>query len=210
VISLGHPVVPELAAGITAEEAEDALLEADLSPRRDRAAEEFNDTVPKGTVIGLRPATGTMLTMGAPVTLVISKGVAPTTVPDVRGMRQADAVSALARAGLTAQVRRQFDDQVPGGRAIGTDPKAGTGTTRGTSVVLLVSTSPVVPEVVGLSVAQARQVLSDAGLNSTVRRSLGSLGGFPLLGGLPDRVVSQSPGAGQPVRPGTTIELTTF
>ncbi|MGH3945358.1 MAG: PASTA domain-containing protein, partial [Pseudonocardiaceae bacterium] len=96
---------------------------------------------------------------------------------------------------------------VPGGRAIGTDPKAGTGTTRGTRVVLLVSTAPVVPEVVGLSVAQARQVLADAGLNSTVR---GSLGGFSLLGGLSDRVISQSPGAGQPVRPGTTIQLTTL
>ena len=214
VISLGHPVVPELAVGIAAEDAEDALREADLSPRRDPAAEEFHDTVPRGAVIGLRPAAGTVLTVGAPVTLVISKGVAPTTVPDVRGMRQADAVSTLARAGLTAQVRRQFDGQLPGGRAIGTDPKAGTGATRGSSVILLVSTASVVPEVVGLSVAQAQQVLANAGLNSTVRRqslgSLGSLGGFPLFGGLPDRVVSQSPGAGQPVRPGTTIELTTL
>ncbi|MGH3963358.1 MAG: Stk1 family PASTA domain-containing Ser/Thr kinase [Pseudonocardiaceae bacterium] len=207
VISLGHPVVPDLAAGVAVVAAEDALREADLSPRRDPGAEEFHDTVPRGAVIGLRPAAGTTLTMDAPVTLVISKGVAPTTVPDVRGLRQADAVSALARAGLTAQVRRQFDGQVPGGRAIGTDPKAGTGTTRGTRVVLLVSTAPVVPEVVGLSVAQARQVLADAGLNSTVR---GSLGGFSLLGGLSDRVISQSPGAGQPVRPGTTIQLTTL
>ncbi|MGH3836245.1 MAG: Stk1 family PASTA domain-containing Ser/Thr kinase [Pseudonocardiaceae bacterium] len=207
VISLGHPVVPDLAAGIAVEEAEDALREADLSPRRDLGAEEFHDTVPRGAVIELRPAAGTTLTVGAPVTLVISKGVAPTTVPDVRGLRQADAVSALDRAGLTVLVRREFDGQVPGGRAIGTDPKAGTGTTRGTRVVLLVSTAPVVPEVVGLSVAQARQVLADAGLNSTVR---GSLGGFSILGGLSDRVISQSPGAGQPVRPGTTIELTTL
>lgn len=207
VISLGHPVVPDLAAGIAAEEAEDALREADLSPRRDPGAEEFHDTVRRGAVIGLRPAAGTTLTVGAPVTLVISKGVAPTTVPDVRGLRQAEAVSALARAGLTALVRRQFDGQVVGGRAIGTDPEAGTGTTRGTRVVLLVSNAPVVPDVVGLSVEQAQQVLADAGLNSTVR---GSFGGFALLGGLSDRVISQSPGAGQPVRPGTTIQLTTL
>ncbi len=204
VISLGHPVVPDLAVGITPEEAEDALREADLSPRRDPAAEEFHDTVPKGAVIGPRPAPGTVLTVGAPVTLVISKGPAPITVPDVRGLRQADAVAALARAGLTAQVRRQFDGQVPGGRAIGTDPKAGTGAARGTSVILLVSTASVVPEVVGLSVAQARQVLANAGLNSTVSQSFG---GFQLLG---ERVISQSPGAGQPVRPGATVALTTL
>jgi serine/threonine-protein kinase len=210
VISLGRPVVPELAVGITVQEAEDALREADLSPRRDPAAEEFHDTVPKGTVIGLRPAGGTTLTVGAPVTLVISKGVAPATVPDVRGLGQADAVSRLTRAGLTAQVRRQFDDEVPGGRAIGTEPKAGTRTTRGTSVVLLVSTASVVPEVVGLSVAEARQVLEDAGLDSSVSQSLGGFGGVPFLGGLSDRVISQSPAAGQPVRPGATVALTTL
>ncbi len=210
VISLGRPVVPELAVGIAVQEAEDALREADLSPRRDPAAEEFHDTVPKGTVIGLRPAGGTTLTVGAPVTLVISKGVAPTTVPDVRGLPEADAVSRLTRAGLTVQVRRQFDGEMPGGRAIGTDPRSGTSTTRGARVVLLVSTASVVPEVVGLSVAEAQQVLANAGLNSTVRQSLGGFGGIPFLGGLSDQVISQSPAAGQPVRPGATVALTTL
>ncbi|MDQ3761037.1 MAG: Stk1 family PASTA domain-containing Ser/Thr kinase [Actinomycetota bacterium] len=207
VISLGRPVVPDLAIGSNTEEAERVIQEADLSPRRDADAEEFDDTVPVGTVIGLRPASGTILTVGAPVTVVVSKGPAPTTVPDVRGLRQDDAVSALARAGLTAQVRRQSDDQIAGGRAIGTDPRAGTGVSRGTGVILLVSTAPVVPQVVGLSVAQARQALADAGLNSTVSRSLG---GFGFLGGFSDRVISQSPRPGQPVRPGSTVTLTTL
>ena len=210
VISLGRPVVPELAVGITVQEAEDALRAADLSPQRDPAAEEFHDTVPKGSVIGLRPAGGTTLTVGAPVTLVISKGVAPTTVPDVRGLPEADAVSRLTRAGLTVQVRRQFDGEMPGGRAIGTDPRSGIRTTRGARVVLLVSTASVVPEVVGLSVAEAQQVLANAGLNSTVRQSLGGFGGIPFLGGLSGQVISQSPAAGQPVRAGTTIALTTL
>ena len=210
VISQGRPVVPELAAGITVQEAEEALREADLSPQRDPADDEFHDTVPRGTVIGLRPAGGTTLTVGAPVTLVISKGVAPTTVPDVRGLPEADAVSRLTRAGLTVQVRRQFDGDMPGGRASGTDPRSGTSTTRGTRVVLLVSTASVVPEVVGLSVAEAQQVLANAGLNSTVRPSLGGFGGIPFLGGLSDQVISQSPAAGQPVRPGATVALTTL
>lgn len=207
VISLGHPVVPNLAVGSTTEEAERAIQQADLSPRLKPGAAEFDDTAPVGAVIGLRPASGTILTVGAPVTVVISKGPAPTTVPDVRGLRQEEAVSALARAGLTAQVRRQFDDQITGGRAIGTDPKAGTGATRGTSVILLVSTASIVPEVVGLPVAQARQVLADAGLNSTVNRSLD---GFGFVGGFSDQVLSQSPVAGQAVRPGATIALTTL
>jgi serine/threonine-protein kinase len=207
VISLGHPVVPDLASGSTVEEAEQAVEQADLTPRTDPNAEEFDDTVPIGAVIRLRPAPGTVLTVGAPVTVVVSKGPAPTTVPDVRGRREADAIAVLARAGLTAQVRRQFDDEIGGGHAIGTDPEAGTRITRGSSVVLLVSTAPVVPDVVGLPLAQARQVLADAGLNSTVS---GGLGGFGILAGFTDRVISQSPRPGQPFRPGTTVTLTTL
>ncbi|MGH3865421.1 MAG: PASTA domain-containing protein [Pseudonocardiaceae bacterium] len=211
VISLGHPVVPSLAVGSTTEEAERAIQQADLRPRLDPGAAKFDDTVPVGTVIGAQPASGTVLTVGAPVTVVISKGPAPSTVPDVRGLRQAEAVAALARAGLTAQVRSQFDEEIAGGRAIGTEPQAGTSATRGTSVILLVSTASVVPQVVGLSVEAARQVLADAGLNSTVSQSgdgFGFLEGF--TGGVAGRVISQSPGAGRPVRPGATIALTTL
>ncbi len=207
VISLGHPVVPDLAAGSSPEEAQRAVQQADLSPRLDPDAARFDDTVPAGAVIGLQPASGTMLTVGAPVTVVLSKGPAPATVPDVRNLPQAAAVSVLTRAGLTVQVQRQFDGQIAGGRAIGTDPKAGTGTARGANVILLVSTASVVPSVVGLPIAQARQVLADAGLNSTVSQSFG---GFGFLGGVSDRVISQSPDAGQPVRPGATVALSTL
>jgi eukaryotic-like serine/threonine-protein kinase len=210
VISLGHPVVPILPAGSTTEEAERAIRQADLSPRLDPGAAQFDNTAPAGSVIGLRPASGTMLTVGAAVTVVTSKGPAPIRVPDVRGLRQAEAVSALRRAGLTVQVRDQFDDQIAGGRAIGTTPPAGTGIARGTSVILLVSTASVVPQVTGLPVGQALQVLAEAGLNGTVNHSVGGFTGFGFLEGFSDRVLSQSPAAGQPVRPGATITLTTF
>jgi len=150
VISLGRPVVPNLAAGSTTEDARRAIQQADLSPQLDPGAAEFDDTVPVGAVIGLRPAAGTMLTVGAPVTVVISKGPAP----------------------------------IP---------------------------MTVVPEVVGLPVAQARRVLAEAGLDSTVSRSLGGpLEGFGFFGGLPDRVTSQSPEAGRSVRLGATVALSTF
>jgi eukaryotic-like serine/threonine-protein kinase len=210
VISLGHPVVPALPAGSTTEEAERVIRQADLSPRLDPGAAQFDNAVPAGSVIGLRPASGTMLTVGAPVTVVTSKGPAPSTVPDVRGLRQAEAVSALQRAGLSVQVRNQFDEQIAGGRAIGTTPGAGTGVARGSSVILLMSTASVVPQVVGLPVGQALQALAEAGLNGTVDRAAGGFTAFGFLEGFSDRVLSQSPAAGQPVHPGATITLTTF
>ncbi|MGH3830506.1 MAG: Stk1 family PASTA domain-containing Ser/Thr kinase [Pseudonocardiaceae bacterium] len=151
-ISLGRPVVPTLEVGSTTEDAERAIQQAELSPRLDPRAAVFDDTVPAGAVIGSRPAAGTMLTIGAPVTVVISKGPAP----------------------------------IP---------------------------MTIVPQVVGLSVAQARQALANAGLNSTISKSLGGFSGGPFDGfgfleGFPDRVISQSPPAGQSVRSGATVSLT--
>jgi serine/threonine-protein kinase len=81
VMSLGRPRVPTLAVGSTIEEAEQAIQQADLSPRLNPNAAKFDDTVPVGAVIGLQPASGTILTVGAPVTVVTSKGPAPTRVP---------------------------------------------------------------------------------------------------------------------------------
>ncbi|MDQ3906079.1 MAG: PASTA domain-containing protein, partial [Actinomycetota bacterium] len=107
------------------------------------------------------------------------------------------------------QVRRQFDGQIAGGRAIDTDPKAGAGLARGANVTLLISSASVVPDVVGLSVDEARQALADAGLNSTVNQQFGGFGFLGGFAGFANRVVSQSPAPGQAVREGTTVALTT-
>jgi beta-lactam-binding protein with PASTA domain/tRNA A-37 threonylcarbamoyl transferase component Bud32 len=194
VLSLGHPVVPTLAVGARAEDIERLLADADLSPLRDPGAQQFHDTVPVGRVIGLTPASGTVLTVGAPVTLVISKGPGPTAVPDVRGLPEAQAVATLADAGLKAQVQREFDDAVPGGHAIGTDPDKGESTTRGTGVTLLVSTALVVPEVVGQPREQALATLTAAGFSPDER---GDGAGQPGA-----TVQSLEPGAGSLVDPG--------
>ncbi|MGH3941355.1 MAG: Stk1 family PASTA domain-containing Ser/Thr kinase [Pseudonocardiaceae bacterium] len=185
-LSLGRPVVPELPVGTPADDAENALNETDLSPRSDPAAAEFHDTVPLGTLIRLQPAAGTMLTVGAPVLLVISKGPAPTTVPDVRGLPEAEAVAALDRAGLDAQPRREFDDEIPGGRAIGTDPMAGEATSRGVDVILWVSTALVVPDVVGKPREQALAALTEAGFDPAERGDDAGQPGATVLSARPE------------------------
>ncbi|MGH4025554.1 MAG: Stk1 family PASTA domain-containing Ser/Thr kinase [Pseudonocardiaceae bacterium] len=168
-LSLGRPVVPDLPVGTTAEEAARLLRDADLTPRKNPAEAEFHDTVPQGSVIGLRPAPGTVLTVGAPVSMVLSKGPAPTIVPEVRNLPEAEAVAVLGQAGLTAVVRREFDAEVPGGRAIGTDPEAGDEASRGTDITVRVSTALVVPEVVGQPREQALAALTSAGFEPQER-----------------------------------------
>jgi beta-lactam-binding protein with PASTA domain len=169
-ISLGRPVVPALPAGTEPDEAARIVTDADLRPVRDPAAAEFSDTVPEGAVVGLRPAAGTVLTVGAPVTLVISKGPAPTTVPEVRGSTQADATRTLADAGLpVAGVEHRFDPEGPGGQVIATEPEAGADTVRGTGVTLVVSTALVVPDVVGQPRRDALGSLREAGFDPELR-----------------------------------------
>ncbi len=200
-VSLGPPVVPEVPAGISVEDAERIVTDADLRPVADPAAAEFSDTVPEGDVAGLRPAPGTVLTVGAPVTLVVSKGFAPTTVPDVRTMTEADATAALADAGLSvSRVERRFDGDVSGGRAIGTEPRAGEDTLRGTEVTLLVSTALVVPDVTGRTVAEARQILAEAGLRTRTQQFFGDDS---------SRVIFQLPGAGSVVEPDSAVRIVT-
>jgi serine/threonine-protein kinase len=201
VVSLGPPVVPDVPAGSSVEDAERIVTDADLRPVTDPAAAEFSDTVAEGDVAGLRPAPGTVLTVGAPVTLVVSKGLAPTTVPDVRTLTEADATAALAEAGLSvSRVERRFDGDVPGGRAIGTKPPAGEDLLRGTEVTLLVSTALVVPDVTGRTVAEARQILSDTGLRARVQQFFGDES---------SRVIFQSPGAGSVAEPDSAVRLIT-
>jgi beta-lactam-binding protein with PASTA domain/serine/threonine protein kinase len=169
-VSLGHPVVPDLPAGTKPDEASRMVSDADLLPVRNPDAAEFSDTVPQGEVVGLRPAAGTVLTVDAPVTLVISRGPAPTTVPDVRGSTEADATATLADAGLTVvDVERRFDEDIPGGHVIGTDPEAGADTVRGTDVTLVVSTALEVPDVVGRQREDALAALRDAGFEPEER-----------------------------------------
>lgn len=169
-VSVGRPVVPALPAGTEPDEAARIITDADLRPVRDPAAAEFSDTVPEGAVVGLRPAAGTVLTVDAPVTLVVSRGPAPTTVPDVRGSTQADATRTLADAGLSvAAVERRFDPEVPGGHVIGTEPEAGNDTVRGTDVTLVVSTALVVPEIIGQPRQDALAALREAGFDPRVR-----------------------------------------
>ena len=201
VVSLGPPVVPDLPPGTSVEDAERLVTDADLRPVTDPAAAEFSDTVPEGEVAGLRPEPGTVLTVGAPVTVVVSRGVAPTTVPDVRTLTEADATAALADDGLSvSRVERHFDGEVPGGRAIGTKPPAGEDTLRGTEVTLLVSTALVVPDVTGRTVAEARQILADAGLRATVRQFFGDDS---------SRVLFQTPGGGSVAEPDSAVRLIT-
>ena len=155
-------------------------------------------TVPKGSVIATRPEGGTVLKAGKVVTVVVSTGKPKVPVPDVTGRRASSAEDVLAAANLKVRRERVFDDNIPDGRAVGTDPGAGSAVPWGSTVVLRVSKGPdlvEVPQVVGLSKREAEERLAAAGLRARYVLPVGS------------RVVEQSPGPGEQAKRGSEVRL---
>ncbi|MBA3744800.1 Stk1 family PASTA domain-containing Ser/Thr kinase [Sporichthya sp.] len=88
-------------------------------------------------------------------------------VPLVQGLTQEQAEQTLDARGLKAVVTFENDPNVGEGRVIKQDPAAQTTLSRGDSVNLVVSQGEVravVPEVIGLPVADARKAIKDANL----------------------------------------------
>jgi serine/threonine protein kinase/beta-lactam-binding protein with PASTA domain len=155
-------------------------------------------TVPKGSVIATRPDGGTVLKGDQVVTVVVSAGKPKVEVPDVAGRRAEAAEDVLAAAHLRVRRERVFDDNVPSGRAVGTEPGTGSAVPWGSTVVLRISKGPdlvEVPQVVGLSKREAEQRLAAAGLRARYVFPVGS------------RVVEQSPAPGEQAKRGSEVRL---
>jgi serine/threonine-protein kinase len=140
-VSSGRPTVPAVAPGTAVAAAEQALRNGDLTPVRSTDADQFSATVPVGAVVSTNPAAGTALPIGAPVTLVLSRGPQPpdedqVEVPFVIGERFDDASDKLDDAGLDSDQHSRFSDGRGRSRVIGQDPSPGTLVDKGSTVTL--------------------------------------------------------------------------
>ncbi|MEU2002926.1 Stk1 family PASTA domain-containing Ser/Thr kinase [Rhodococcus sp. NPDC019627] len=197
VVSLGQPTVPPLPAGGDRSEIERELRHRTFMPVD--GGQAFSAKVPIGAVAALDPAPGTSLPTGSQVKLIVSKGAPPVDIPDVRGMSEAEARASLEAVGIVVQdTATDFDRKVEEGDVIATDPKAGTQVSAGSSVTLTVSNAVRVPSMLGRTVGSARDELTRLGLEVKVRQVTDT-----------DRsvVISQNPGSGDLVKPGSTITL---
>ena len=97
--------------------------------------EEFSESVAAGRVISVSPNQGKTAPVGAAVSLVVSKGPPPVTVPNVVGSNRADAVAELRALGLTPVVQNQLPVVVIG-RVYSQDPGPGTVVPRGTTITI--------------------------------------------------------------------------
>jgi serine/threonine-protein kinase len=148
---------------------------------------------PADTVIAQHPAPGGFVGDGGSLELVVSKGPPPVAVPGLQGQAPADAQAALEALSFVVLQKHQYDDTVPAGSVVGTDPAGGAKAPRDSTVTLLVSDGPApvpVPDVSNQTFDQASQQLTAAGF--TVTRADDFNATVPK-----DKVIGTDPPAGQ-------------
>jgi eukaryotic-like serine/threonine-protein kinase len=164
----GEAAVPSV-EGLPTEEAEARVRDAGFKPEISRA---FSDEVDRGRVIEVSPPAGTSIELGSTVTLRVSRGPEPVTVPDVVGRSEEDARGALEGAGLTVRTQQRESETEEPGTVLEQDPAAGEEVERGAEVTLTVAEAPPpveLPDVVGEQEDAARAALDDAGFEVRVR-----------------------------------------
>lgn len=96
--------------------------------------EKYSEKIPKGEVISVTPAAGTVVNSGTAVSLLVSQGPPPVTVPKLIDMRRKDAVNLLRSLGLVPKVIKA--ELTPLNRVYTQDPAPGTEIPKGSVVTI--------------------------------------------------------------------------
>jgi len=166
-----YEVVPPVSS-LTVDEATVILAPLELGVE---VVEEFSEDIPAGVVIRTEPASGENARKGSPVTLIVSKGQERYLIPsDLTGQDPKDATSALEALTLVISATNEvFDEVIPVGKVVSTDPVGGTSVKRETPVTILVSKGPApveVPPIIGTLITDATTTLGAIGLTTETTR----------------------------------------
>lgn len=93
-----------------------------------------------GTILSQTPSVGSSVTPGkTTINFVVSSGPNEVSVPDFTGMSKSDAQNAAKEAGLTVNFEEDYDNQVPAGQVIRSNPSAGEKVKKNSSVTVTLS-----------------------------------------------------------------------
>jgi eukaryotic-like serine/threonine-protein kinase len=193
--------VPQL-VGSTIEGALETLTRTEL--RAGRVTEVETEASAPGTVLAQRPEAGTDLAVGGSVDLTVAKSPALTTVPNVAGLSEAEALRRLRTAGLVPGSRiRAPSDTLPAGTVVSTQPGPGTRVAVDSIIEVTISDGPArasVRAVTNRPLAEAVNRLRDQGFTVEVYEEANPA----VAAGL---VIRQLPEAGQEAVLGSSVLL---
>ena len=168
---------------------------------------KYDDHIEAGKVISTDPAAGMEVEEGTHVKMYVSMGVEKVEVPQITGITSEEAQAALAAVGLIGgSVTEEYSEEYDAGYVISQGKSAGSKLEKGSAVDYVVSkgSSKVeVPDLYGMTMAEAQQALSNLGLVSGAVTSGGH-------SDLPEgQVMSQTIAPGSHVDRGTAIDFQT-
>ena len=201
----------------TKEDAIKKLKKAGLS--EPEIEEKYDESVEKGRVISQSEKQGTEVKEGTKITLVISKGPEPFSIPDVTGEDAEEANKLLSEKGLKVSVEYEESSSVPKGKVISQSVSEGTKVQKGDKITLTISKGSdsessadsgnssgsdnakvIVPDVVGKSKSAAVSALEDKGFDVDVEEEYDS----DVKKGY---VISQSPDGDTKQTKGSTVTI---
>ncbi len=176
-----------------------ALLDEAQLPLVFTEVQDYDQTVPAGSVTGFDPEPGTDLPRNSAVTVFVSRGPAPVAVPNVVGQSADAAQDTLEQLGFTVTRTTGRSPDVDTGEVMAVAPGAGSEAAYASTVTIQVSEGlprVTVPDVRGQDADEATAQLEALGLQVEVDTFIAG-----------STVRFQNPGGGNVVDWGTTIRL---
>ena len=167
----------------------------------------YNESVDAGKIIEQKPESGRKLDAGESIVVTISRGAKTFQLADYENMEVRQAKIELERLGIICvEGTPEFNDEIPAGTVLRTEPAVGTTMTAGDVVTLYVSKGPEkvlveMPDLLGCSESEALTLLEAAGLNWEPIV-------YEYFDGTPGQVIFQSIEAATEVEKGTIVSFT--
>ncbi|GIG90087.1 Stk1 family PASTA domain-containing Ser/Thr kinase [Plantactinospora endophytica] len=163
-----------------------------------RGTDRYDDNLPEGVVIATNPKVGTEVKPGDKITVIVSKGKAPISVPVLVGKNINEVRNIIKELDLKLSEEYKDSDK-PKDTVIAQTPSDGAGVEKNAQIKVEVSNGPpavAVPRVIDQPCQQAKQLLESQGLSVGVQFNPNGTVRF------------QNPPENTPVPPGSQVVIT--
>lgn len=164
-LTTAKTTVPDL-SNMTYAEAKAAAEDAGF--KIEKGSSVYSDSVTKNHVADQDPDAGTEAKRGRTITVNLSKGSKDGTVPNVVGMNYDEVEKYLKKYGYKLGVVKEQTSTQAAGTILSQDPEGGADASKGSRVNIVISDGKgkekaTVPSVTGMSLAQAKAAIANAG-----------------------------------------------
>ncbi len=156
-----------------------ALKKAGFTSITHKPSEDiYSLEIPKGCVVEISPTPGMQMNHNKNITVILSKGPMPVSMPDVVNLTKEEADKAFNEAKLVPNYSEEFNDKIEKGKIISASVQKGTQMHWGDKLDVVVSKGPktiTMPDVRNKNANDARRILESLGLKVNVSAPLGDL-----------------------------------